>query len=184
MSLNRRTLIGSFDREEDLLEAVARIREHPWRIVDVHMPHEIHGLDRALGARPSRLPWVAFVGGALGAALTLWFQFWVSAVDWPINVGGRPWNSWPAFVPVTFEMMVLFGGLGIVLAFLIRCRLYPGKRPIANFPGATDDRFVLVLRELDATLDPGIARGVLRDCGAIEVEQREEMEKHTWRRGG
>lgn len=171
-----RILVGSFDHEEDLLEAIARVREQGWRIVDVYVPYAVHGLDQALGLQPSRLPWVAFGAGALGVALTLWFQFWTTAVDWPLNVGGRPWNSLPAFVPVTFEMMVLFAGLGIVLAFLIRCRLYPGKKPELSFPGVTDNRFVLVLQERDAAFDPEIAGWMLHASHAVDAVEREEME--------
>lgn len=171
-----RILTGSFDREEDLLEAIARVRQHGWRIVDVYVPYAIHGLDRLLGLRPSRLPWVAFVCGALGAALALGFQFWASAIDWPINIGGRPWNSLPAFVPVIFEMMVLFAGLGVVLAFLFVCRLFPGKKSDLSFPGVTDNHFVLVLQERDAVFDADVVRGLLRSCHVVEAEEREEKE--------
>jgi hypothetical protein len=171
-----RILVGSFDHEEDLLDAVARVRQQGWRIVDVYVPYAVHGLDRALGLRPSRLSWVAFVGGALGVALAVWFQFWTTAVDWPINVGGRPWNSWPAFVPVTFELMVLFAGLGIVLAFLLTCRLYPGKKPDLAFSGVTDNHFVVVLQERDAAFDPDVVRRMLRACHAVDADERQEKE--------
>jgi hypothetical protein len=170
-----RILVGSFDHEEDLLEAIARVREQGWRIVDVYVPYPVHGLDRALGLRPSRLTWVAFACGVLGVALALWFQFWTTAVDWPLNVGGRPWNSLPAFVPMTFEMMVLFAGLGIVLAFLLTCRLFPGKKLASlSFPGVTDNHFVLVLQEGDAAFDPDVVRRMLRACHAVDAEEREE----------
>lgn len=174
--MNRRTLIGSFSHEDDLLEAIARVREQDWRVIDVYVPYPVHGLDRALGLAPSRLSWVAFVCGALGVILALLFQFWTSAVDWPINVGGRPWNSLPAFVPMTFEMMVLFSGLGIVLAFFIRSRLFPGKAPERSYRGATDNRFVLVLREGNAAFNPDFALRLLRDCRAVEAREREERE--------
>lgn len=170
--MNCRILQVSFDHEEDLLESIVRVREQGWRIVDVFLPYPIHGLDHALGLRPSRLTWVAFVCGALGVAFALWFQFWASAVDWPLNIGGRPWNSLLAFVPLTFEMMVLFAGLGIVAAFLLRCRLYPGKTPGLPVPRATDDRFVLVLQERDAAFDPDVARRLLRGYRAINAEER------------
>lgn len=171
-----RILTGSFESEEDLLAAVARVRASGFRVVDVYVPYPVHGLDRALGLRPSRLSWVAAFCGALGAALALGFQYWASAVDWPINVGGRPWHSLPAFVPVIFEMMVLFAGLGIVLAFLIVCRLYPGKTPDLKFPGVTDDRYVLVLQERDSTFDVDVVEHLLHGFHAGEVEERVEME--------
>lgn len=171
-----RILVGSFDHEEDLLRAVARVREQGWRIADVYVPYAVHGLDRALGLRPSRLSWVAFVCGALGVAAAVWFQFWATAVDWPINVGGRPWNSLPAFVPTTFEMMVLFAGLGIVAAFLFVCRLFPGKKPDLSFSGVTDNHFVLVLREGDSTFDAEVVRNLLGACHALDAQEREELE--------
>ncbi|HEX7379210.1 MAG TPA: DUF3341 domain-containing protein [Pirellulales bacterium] len=171
-----RILVGSFEHEEDLLQAVARVREQGWHINDVYVPYPVHGLDRALGLRPSRLSWAAFVCGALGVAAAIWFQFWTTAVDWPINVGGRPWNSLPAFVPTTFEMMVLFAGLGIVAAFLFVSRLYPGKKPVLSFPGVTDNHFVLVLREGDSTFDADIVEHLLGACHALHSVEREEME--------
>lgn len=171
-----RILTGSFDREEDLLAAVARVRENGWRVVDVYVPYPVHGLDRELGLRPSRLPWAAFVCGLFGAASAWGFQYWASAIDWPINVGGRPWNSLPAFVPVIFEMMVLFAGIGVVLAFLVVSRLFPGKRPDLLFSGVTDNHFVLVLQERNAAFDPDVVQGLLRACHVVEAEEREEME--------
>lgn len=171
-----RILTGSFDREEDLLAAVARAREHGWRVVDVYVPYPVHGLDRVLGLRPSRLPWAAFLCGALGVALALGFQFWASSIDWPINVGGRPWNSLPAFVPVIFEMMVLFAGLGVVAAFLLVCRLFPGKKPDLLFPGVTDNHFVLVLQERDSTFDADVAQRLLQSYHAVESGERVEKE--------
>lgn len=177
-----RLVIGTFDHAEDLLEAIPRVREQGWRIVDVYVPYPVHGLDQALGLRPSRLSYVAFAGGALGVILALWFQFWASAVSWPINVGGRPWNSLPAFVPLTFEMMVLFAGLTIVPAFLLRCRLFPGKRPYPLFPAVSDNHFVIVLQERGAAFDPDVARRTLRACHAVKVEEREEKEMPRCRR--
>lgn len=171
-----RILTGSFDREEDLLAAVARVRENGWRVVDVYVPYPVHGLDQVLGLRPSRLPRVAFFCGAMGAVLALAFQYWASAIDWPINVGGRPWNSLPAFVPVIFEMMVLFAGLGIVAVFLFVCRLYPGKKPDLAFAGVTDKHFVLVVQERDAAFDADVVQRLLRTCHVIEAEEREEHE--------
>jgi hypothetical protein len=113
---------------------------------------------------------VAFGLGALGTALAVWFQTWTGAVSWPLNVGGRPLNSLPAYVPVAFEVMVLSAGLGVVLAFLLRCRLFPGKRP-APPSGVTDDRFVLIVVEDNAAFDPDAARRLFQVCRAVAVEE-------------
>ena len=110
-------------------------------------PFAAHGVAHALGLRPTRLPWVCFLLGLSGAVTMGAFQYWATAVSWPINVGGKPWNSWPAFVPVTFEMMVLCAGVGTVAAFIWAAGLRPGRRPMLADPRVTDDRFALVIRE-------------------------------------
>jgi hypothetical protein len=95
-------------------------------------------------------------------------------VDWPVNVGGKPWNSLPAFVPVTFEVMVLAAGLSTVFAFFLLSRLRPGRRPIQVHERVTDDRFVLVLEETNAQFDLPSIRRMLQQQGALEVEERLE----------
>jgi mono/diheme cytochrome c family protein len=175
--MNRRLLLGTFEREEDLLGAAEAARRQGLRIVDVYTPYAVHGLDRALGLPPSRLSRVCLLCGALGAALALWFQFWASAESWPLNVGGRPWNSWPAFIPVVFELMVLFAGIGVVLAFLAVNRLYPGKAAAVPVAGVTDGRFTLVLEEGDAAFDAGAVRQLLADHHAVAAEEREDQEQ-------
>jgi hypothetical protein len=93
------------------------------------------------------------------------------AVDWPQNVGGKPWNSLPAYVPITFEVMVLLAGLAVVFAFLVRCRLFLGKPPAPLFPGATDDRFVLALENIEAVEDANVARRLFGEFHAVQVEE-------------
>jgi Ni/Fe-hydrogenase subunit HybB-like protein len=142
---NRSHLVAVFEREEDLLHATAAARKGGLRIVDAFAPHAVHGLDRAMGLRPSRLPWVCFVLGLLGAGAILLFQYWTTAVSWPINVGGKPWNSLPAFIPVTFEVMVLCAGVGTVAAFIWWSGLRPGRRSALSDLRVTDDRFALAI---------------------------------------
>lgn len=162
----QRLILATFIEEEDLVAAVHAIDGRGWDVVDVHAPYFVHGLEEALGWRRSRLPVACFLFGAAGVGLALWFQFWTTARDWPLNVGGRPWNSLPAFVPVAFESMVLLGGLGLVFAWLIRCRLYPGKTARLPLPGLTDDRFMLVLQQTAIAADAGETVRLLRECGA------------------
>ena len=120
--MSKRTLVAVFEHEADLLRAVVAVRAADLRIGDVHTPYAVHGLDRALGWRPSRLSWACAFSGLAGAIFMLWFQWWTSAVSWPLNVGGKPWNSLPAFVPIIFEGMVLAAGLGTVCAMLVVAR--------------------------------------------------------------
>jgi mono/diheme cytochrome c family protein len=177
-----RLLVGVFEQDEDVVAAAEAAREHGLHIADVYTPYAVHGLDRALGLRPSRLSGACLLFGQLGVGVALWLQFWTSAVDWPLNVGGRPWNSLPAFVPVTFELMVLCAGLGVVAAFLAVSRLYPGKGTRLSYPGVTDNRFVLVLEEADAAFDAGSTRRLLEYHGAVHIEEREESEVDTGER--
>lgn len=172
--MSRRVILGIFQREEDVLEATRAARRSGLTILDVYAPYAVHGLDQAMGLQPSRLPWVCFLAAAVGAILKLWFEFWTTMVDWPVNVGGKPWNSLPAFVPVTFEVMVLSAGLTTVLAFLVVSRLWPGKRTTIPVPGVTDDRFVLAVEETDAAFDLARVRRLFERCNAAAVEERVE----------
>jgi hypothetical protein len=138
--------IAVFDREEDLVSAARAARKQNVQVVDAFTPYAIHGLAPALGLAPTRLPWVCFLLGLTGLASILGFQYWASATDWPINVGGKPWNSLPAFIPATFEMTVLFAGVGTVVAFLWIAGLRPGRAPNISGLRVTDDRFALVMR--------------------------------------
>jgi hypothetical protein len=169
--MTHHTIHAVFDTEDDLLHAATIARRGGWSIVDVYSPYPLHATAELLDLRRSRLPRAAFVFGALGVALAIWFQFWASAWDWPLNVGGRPWNSLPAFVPVTFEMMVLCAGLGVVLSWLIVCRLYPGKTARLPSRKVTDASFVLAVRgphdEAEAI------RRLLFACQASDVQESE-----------
>jgi hypothetical protein len=166
-----RFVMGSFEREEDLVEAVRAARLLGCRVRDVYTPYAVHGLEEVLGWKRSWLAGACFVWGLTGAVLALGFQFWTSARDWPLNVGGRPFNALPAFVPVTFEAMVLLGGLGLVLTWLIVCRLYPGKKPVPLWPHVTDNHFALVLEQAAEPFDPAAVRQLFEDCHAVRVEE-------------
>jgi hypothetical protein len=176
--MSRRIILASFAQEGDLLRAAVEIVRKPgWQIADIYTPYAVHGLEEALGWRRSWLPVACFLSGAAGVLFALWFQFWTTARDWPLNVGGQPWNSLPAFVPATFESMVLTAGFGVVFAWLLRSRHYPGKRVALPLAGLTDDRFALVLRVPDLAADDGAVRQMLLDCRAVSLEERSEEEQ-------
>ena len=158
-----------FADETALLAAVRAARVDGCEIVDVYTPYPVHGLDAAMGLSRSRLPLVAFAAGVVGLISAMGFQVYVAAFDWPLDVGGKPLNSAMAFVPITFEITVLLSGLAAVAAFLVRCRLFPGARPVA-VDGVTLDAFVLMLRV------PEHSRDESRD-GAVEraFAPREEV---------
>lgn len=161
-----------FEREEDLLTATREARLRGVEVEDVYTPYAIHGMEEAAGIRPSRLTAVSLIAGITGLTLGLIMQIWTSAVDWPLNIGGKPFNSIPVFVPVTFELTVLFSGVISLVALFIKGRLWLGNRRRA-IRRVTDDRFVLVLKQSDASIDPRRLRDLLRRLGAVEVVEGE-----------
>lgn len=177
--MSRRLLVSFFDHEDDILGASHAMREAGLQIADVYTPYAVHGLDKAIGLPPSRLPFVCLLLGVLGGAFKVWFEFWTTAVDWPINVGGKPWNSLPAFVPITFEVMVLCAGVSVVIAFLFISRLWPGKQAVLADPRVTDHRFVLVIEEADAVFDPVKVHELLKQFRVVRVEERVESEEEA-----
>jgi hypothetical protein len=165
--------VGIFATEDDILGATRAAREQGLRITDAYTPYPVHGLDEAMGLPSSRLPWACFIFGLIGVAFGVSSQPWAMSISWPMNVGGKPWNSLPAFIPITFEMMVLFGGLGVVLTFLLRCRLLPGKKANPMFQGATDDTFVLVLEHPESPGGEDAARQLFNDFHAVRAAEQE-----------
>lgn len=172
--MSGRVMVGIFQDESDILSVTREVRKQGYTILDIYAPYAVHGLDQAMGLRPSRLPWICFLLGLSGAAAKVWFEYWTTSSDWPVNVGGKPWNSLPAFVPITFEVMVLFAGVSTVIAFFMVSRLYPGRRPKSVIPRVTNDRFALVISETDAAFEPVQVRRLLERHGAVEVIERTE----------
>jgi hypothetical protein len=170
--MSKRITLATFQHEYDVLGTTAELRRQGFNVLDVYSPHAIHGMDEALSMGPSRLTWVCFVCGALGVAGAFWFQHWVNAVSWAINVGGKPWNSMPAETPVAFEMMVLLAAFGSVAACLAVCRLFPGKVPPDLYAGVTDDRYVIAVDSSPAATPGADLPSLLETCGAVTVEQR------------
>ncbi len=175
--MSKRLFAAYFEEEEDILGVTSAAREQGYQILDVYTPYAVHGLDKAMGLRKSRLPWVCLGFALLGATAKLWFQIWTSAFDWPVNVGGKPLASIPAFVPVTFEITVLFAGLGTVAAFLLISKLRPGKKPPMRFNRSTNDRHVLVLVENDASFDPDQAAALCSRYHCVRTEEMLEEEE-------
>ena len=136
-------VMAVFTNEADLLNAARKTREKfNFKKYDAFTPYPVHGLDDAMGLKRSWLPWVTFIAGLSGTATALALEIWTSAVDWPVNIGGKPFISLPAFIPITFELTVLFGGLATVGALFYACGL-PNANPKILHPRITNDRFVL-----------------------------------------
>jgi hypothetical protein len=165
-------LVAVFDDEQVLLTAVRSLRAHGFQIDDVYAPYCVHGLDEAMGLRRSRLPIVTFVTGALGFAAAIGFQFYAAVFDWSIDVGGKPDNSTLAFVPITFEITILCAGLATLVAFLLRCRLFPRTHASIVADGVTDNVFALALRRREGALHADKAWQLLRESGARVIRQK------------
>jgi hypothetical protein len=141
---------GVLHRPEDeaVKRAVREMQRAGFDIADVRTQYPVHGLEKVANVPASRLGWACAAGGALGAALIVLFQTWTSATDWALDVGGKPFNSVPAFIPVTFEVGVLLAAFATVGAFFFRSRLWPGRKGTA-----LGDRFEIVVHAHNAAFD-------------------------------
>ncbi|MEM7573756.1 MAG: DUF3341 domain-containing protein [Bacteroidota bacterium] len=140
---NTEVLFGLYTDEEILLDAVKEANNDHLDIMDVYTPFPVHGLDPLLGLAESRLHQAGFVYGLIGATLGFGFMTWVFTRDWPIIFGGKPYWSVPAFIPITFELTVLFAAVGMVITFYIVCGLGPGAAPPRLHDRITDDKFCI-----------------------------------------
>jgi hypothetical protein len=173
--MRAKVLVATFHEPDGLLRAVRQARRETFRVYDVFAPFPIHGLDDAMGIRHTRLPKVTLVAGLTGLCCALLLQFYTNVLDWPLNVGGKPDNTTLAFIPISFELTVLFGGLATVGAFFLRTRLYPGKQAWLVDPGVTNDTLALVLRTPSDAESEARARALLTSHGARVVDSEAEL---------
>lgn len=172
--MEKKYLIGVFDSEEDIVEATRVTRASGYDIHDVYAPYAVHGLPEAMGLKPSRLTWMCFIYAFTGFSLAVLAQFWIMGVDWNINVGGRPFNSMPAYLPVMFECIVLFGGIGVTLTMLFRNKLYPGKKEQLIHPDVTNHRFVLALERTDSSFDMDTLSDIWSHYRVLDIRELPE----------
>ncbi|MBC7385326.1 MAG: DUF3341 domain-containing protein [Cryobacterium sp.] len=137
-------VVGFFENPQSLMEATKKLREANYQSFDAFSPFPIHGLEKAQGLKRSALPFVTMGAGLTGFMCAVLLQGWTSVVSWPLNVGGKPYWSWPAFVPIFFELTVLFAGLATVAGMLIVNGL-PNLNKRAFDNNITRDRFALMI---------------------------------------
>lgn len=169
-------LVAEFLSADDLVKAASRSREAGYRKFDAYSPFPIHGLAEAMHFNDPRIPWLAFFGGLTGAALGFGFQYFFAVVDYPWNVGGRPLNSWPQFIPITFESTVLMTGLTTFVSQFALNGMPRLHHPIFNTPHferASQDRFFLCIEKKDARYDAEATATFLRGLGAVNVSEVE-----------
>lgn len=165
---------AEYAEADELLAAVMKAREHGFKHMDAYSPMPIHGLAEAMEAEDNRVPWIIFIGGVGGALAGFGLQYWVSAMAYAHNVGGRPNFSWPSFIPVTFETTVLFAAFGAVFGMLLLNGFPRPHHPIfgvRHFERASTDRFFLCLEAHDAAFDAKAAADFLRTTGPIAVRE-------------
>ena len=165
--------LAAYDSPEALLRAAHRVREAGYTHTDALTPFPVHGLVEALGVRKSRMAALVFAGAVAGFATGLGLQYWVSAVAYPHIVSGRPYFSWPNFIPVIFECTVLFAGLTAFIGMLVRNNLPRPHHPVFSSrlaEDATTSRFVLVVEASDPRFDAAATPELLKRTGADEVE--------------
>ncbi|MFT5748955.1 MAG: hypothetical protein ACI93S_000207 [Ancylomarina sp.] len=141
----RRYISAYFTDEEDLLRASKILMEKQIPILDVLTPFPVHGLDKVLGLKESRLPTIGFIAGGLGTIFAFGFQTWAFVVDYPLFIGGKPHFSIPSFIPITFEVTILFAAFAMVFAFLFRSKLGLGAKNKIHDERITDDHFVIII---------------------------------------
>jgi len=167
-------LVATFADSERLLEAARRTYDAGYRHIDAFTPLPIEGLPEALGFGKAPVPLHVLVGGITGAATGYVMQWWAMAADYPLNTGGRPFHSWPAFVPITFELTILAGALAAVVSLLVSTRLPRPHHPLFNVPGferASTDRFFLCVESRDPKYEGASVRAFLEQLGADRVEE-------------
>ncbi len=149
-------LMAEFDSPTELVHAARRTYEAGFRKIDAFSPFPIEELSEAIGFHKTSVPLVVLIGGLLGLSGGYMMQWWISTVSYPVNIGNRPFHSWPAFIIVTFEMTVLFAGLAAVFGMLALNGLPMPYHPVFNVPRfafATKDRFFLLIEATDPRFD-------------------------------
>ncbi len=164
-------LMAEFDRADQLLEATVRATAAGYKRVEAYSPFPVEGLAEALNFH-TRLPLIVLIGGIIGGLSGFLLQYWISVMDYPLNVGGRPLNSWPSFIPVTFELTILVAGLTAVIAMIALNGLPMPYHPVFNVPRfelASNDRFFLSIEATDPQFHLSGTRNFLEGLGAKGV---------------
>jgi hypothetical protein len=164
----KKFVVGAFDDEAVLFPAVKQVRKTGYKIHDVYTPMPIHGLDTAMGLRETSLHTAGFIYGITGTLTALGFISWALTYDWPLNFGGKPFFALPAWIPITFELTVLFAAVGMVLTFCYLCQMAPFVKKEHFHPRSTDDLFVMAIECTEKTNEVEVTQ-FLTGIGAKEV---------------
>ncbi|NII24620.1 DUF3341 domain-containing protein [Pseudoflavitalea sp. X16] len=164
----KKFVVGCFEEEDVLFNAVKKVRKAGYKLHDVYTPMPIHGLDTAMGLRDTSLHTAGFVYGITGTTIALSSISWIFTTDWPLDIGGKPHLALPAWVPICFEFTVLCAAVGMVLTFCYLCQLAPFVKKHHFDLRATDDKFVMVIECTDKTNVEEV-KAFLSGAGAQEI---------------
>lgn len=166
--------MAEFETPEALFKAARRAREAGYEKLDAYSPHPVEGLAEAIGFTKNRVPLAVLLGGLFGGALAYFMQWYANVVSYPINIGGRPHHSWPSFIPITFELTVLFAAFAALFAMLALNGLPRPYHAAFNAPGferASQDRFFLCIKADDPKFDAEETGRLLRGMQPLSVNE-------------
>jgi len=172
-------MAGLFGSSDDLIRAARHIRDAGFRRWDCHTPYPVHGIDRAMGLKSSPLAIICLTMGFGGVGLAMLMQWWMSAIDFPIVIGGKPLFSWPAFVPITFDLFVLFTSLTAMGSIVAFCKLGKWHSPLHDsdlMAKITSDGFAVVLNAADEHFSEDSSRALLIEAGCNDIRPLFELE--------
>jgi hypothetical protein len=172
-------VMGEFETPEQLLSAAKKARAAGYKHVDAYTPFPIEGLAQAIGFRWTAVPLITLIGGIGGGLTGFGMQYWCAAISYPINIAGRPLNSWPAFIPVTFELTVLGASIFAVVGMLALNKLPQPYHPVFNverFAQGSTDRFFLVLEARDPKFDLAECARFLQEVSAKHISEVKDEE--------
>ena len=170
-------LMAEFSDPAEVVAAARKVREAGYRKIDAFSPYPLEALTEALGLHQSRLPLLVLLGGVTGLVAGYGLEYWASVIEYPMNIGGKPFHSWPAFIPPAFETTILFAAVTAVLGMLALNGLPEPYHPVFNVPSfalATKDRFFICIEASDPRFDPDRTWSFLVSLGprvVAEVEQ-------------
>jgi hypothetical protein len=167
-------LMAEFDSAQALVDAAKKTHDAGYNKIDAYSPFPIEGLAEEIGMHFDEIPLTVLVGGIIGGCTGYLMQYWMSAVDYPLNIGGKPPHSWPAFIVITFEMTILFAGISAVLGMLAFNGLPMPYHPVFNVPRfafASKDRFFLIVFSSDKKYNPVETRRFLETLDARSISE-------------
>lgn len=171
--MKKQLLLGVFLDERKMIQGVEQLLLKGVLIFDVYTPFMVHGLDNLLKIKRTRLPMITFVAGVFGVLFAISFQYWTSVIDWPVNIGGKPYNSFVAFIPIAFEVTILLAAFISAFAFLVKCSLFPKINKGIILKGITENQFVVAIELKEKEDVSEKIREILLKNGAISAETKE-----------